>query len=175
MPKTRIHIISFTFRDHQFLEQVRHAVSHEFGVAVKIREGHMDLTRHLDPTRKQYQADEILQQFHQHYSNGHKKVLGIFNVDLFIPILTFIYGQAYLNGDAGIASTYRLNPSRYGMPEDQQLLCTRTIKEVIHELGHTYGLIHCHHPGCVMNSSTYVEDIDQKDASFCSSCHSKLT
>ena len=94
----------------------------------------------------------------------------MFNVDLFIPILTYIFGQAFLNGRTGIASAYRLSNERYGIKTDDKLILERFIKEVIHELGHTFGLIHCHIPACVMRSSTYVEDIDQKSMHLCLNC-----
>jgi archaemetzincin len=48
-------------------------------------------------------------------------------------------------------------------------------KEVIHELGHTFGLIHCHQPTCVMRSGTYVEDIDQKEQHLCAKCRGELS
>lgn len=175
MPKTRIHIVSFALHDHSFLETIRNDVSREFQTGVKIKEGHLDLSYYLDPTRRQYNANEILKEVHESFSQGNWKVIGLFNIDLFIPILTYIFGQAYLNGTAGIASTYRLNPTRYGMKADSGLFLTRTVKEVIHELGHTYGLIHCYNVGCVMNSSTYVEDIDQKESQLCPDCQNSLS
>ena len=102
------------------------------------------------------------------------KTLGVFDVDLFIPILTYIFGQAYLNGRAGIASVYRLRNERYGMKKDEKLLVDRFRKEVIHELGHAFGLIHCHDQTCVMRSSTYVEDIDQKSNHLCNKCSAQI-
>lgn len=62
---------------------------------------------------------------------------------------------------------------KYGMSHDEHTLLQRTIKEVIHELGYTFGLIHCHTPACVMQSGTYVEDIDQKEAHLYSVCREK--
>jgi len=108
------------------------------------------------------------------YSTDPGKTIGLFIVDLYIPILTYIFGQAFLNGRCGIASLYRLSNERYGMSADDALLLERFKKEVIHELGHTLGLIHCHVPTCVMRSSTYVEDIDQKSAKFCPGCRSSI-
>jgi archaemetzincin len=109
------------------------------------------------------------------YAKEQNKTLGLFNVDLFIPILTYIFGQAYLNGKAGIASIYRLRNERYGIFKDEKVLINRFRKEVIHELGHTFGLIHCFDPTCVMRSSTYVEDIDQKNHQLCHKCREQLT
>lgn len=95
-------------------------------------------------------------------------------VDLFIPILTYIFGQAAFRGRTGIASLYRLRNEQYGMKKNEWLLIDRFTKVVIHELGHTFGLIHCHVPSCVMRSSTYVEDIDQKDKHLCIRCRNTI-
>ncbi len=60
------------------------------------------------------------------------------------------------------------------MPEDREVTTERLIKEAIHELGHTFGLIHCLQPQCVMNASTYVENIDQKPAELCPLCQKNI-
>ena len=61
------------------------------------------------------------------------------------------------------------------MDSDERFILDRFKKEVIHELGHTFGLIHCHIPTCVMRSSTYVEDIDQKSANLCIRCRNEFS
>ena len=108
------------------------------------------------------------------YASPNSKTIGLFTVDLFIPIFTYIFGQAFLGGSCGIASTFRLSNERYGIKDDANLLIERFTKEIIHELGHTYGLIHCQISDCVMRSGTYVEDIDQKKSGFCVNCRNKL-
>jgi archaemetzincin len=60
------------------------------------------------------------------------------------------------------------------MDMDEKIILERFKKEVIHELGHTFGLIHCHVPTCVMRSSTYVEDIDQKSMNICPKCQEEI-
>ena len=102
------------------------------------------------------------------------KVIGMVRVDLYIPILTYIFGQASLGGYTGVASLYRLRNEHYGLEPDYELLIDRFSKVIIHELGHTFGLIHCSNPVCVMRSSTYVEDLDQKDKQFCYRCRAEL-
>jgi len=125
---------------------------------------------HYDPTRRQYDGSSLLKEIDKQFGAEDTKTIGLFSVDLFIPILTFIFGQAYLTGRSGIASYYRLSNERYGIKGGEKILIERFQKEVIHELGHTFGLIHCHVPTCVMRSSTYVEDIDQKNAHLCLNC-----
>lgn len=169
-----ITLISFGVIEKNFLEKIAEDVRREFDLPVKIREGHLDLSEFHDPARRQYDGNNLLKAVDTLFSSASLKTLGLFNVDLFIPILTYIFGQAYLNGRTGIASFHRFNNERYGMKKDDGILLERMRKEAVHELGHTFGLIHCHVPGCVMRSSTYVEDIDQKNPGLCLACRTKL-
>lgn len=165
-----ITFISFGYFEKDILEKTADAVNHEFHFPVTIKEGHIDLSEFYDSARRQYNGNILLKQVDSLSFPDSMKNLGLFNVDLFIPILTFIFGQAFLGGRSGIASLYRLNNEHYGMIADKQLLLDRFRKEVIHELGHMFGLIHCTNPICVMRSSTYVEDIDQKSQHLCPAC-----
>ncbi len=170
MTQQSITLISFGYFGKHFLEKIAEAVQLEFKVPVNFRESRLDLSEFFDPGRRQYNGDKILHAVESSSTPDNLKTMGLFSVDLFIPILTYIFGQAFLNGKTGIASLYRLSNERYGIEADEKVLLERFTKEVIHELGHTFGLIHCMSPNCVMRSSTYVEDIDQKYRNFCHSC-----
>ncbi len=134
----------------------------------------MDLPRYYSADRGQYNATLILAGLLRLLPDPHAKIVGITSVDLFIPVLTFVFGQAQLDGPGALVSTHRLHSEYYGLPGDEERLEERTIKEVVHEAGHTFGLIHCHDYNCVMHAATYVEDVDLKSARFCSSCESLL-
>lgn len=174
MKPESITIISFGYFENKFPCEICNEVEKEFKVPVKPREGHLDLSEFFDPARKQYDGNKLLKEIDIRFASDSRKTLGLCNVDLFIPILTFIFGQAFLNGRCGIASSYRLRNERYGLKADEKILTGRLRKEVIHELGHTFGLYHCINSLCVMRSSTYVEDIDQKSWSFCAKCRREL-
>jgi len=174
MNSPTITILSFGLFDRGFLEKISETVAHEYNCLVVIRDARIDISEFYDPGRRQYNGDKLLREVDSVNINGSAKAIGLFNVDLFIPILTYIFGQAQLGGRTAIASLYRLSNERYGMKADEDLLLQRFKKEVIHELGHTFGLIHCHTPTCVMRSSTYAEDIDQKEVQLCSKCHAML-
>ncbi len=169
-----ITLVSFGYFEKEILERTAEAVSEEYHCQVNVENGHLDLSEFYDSARRQYNGNLLLKQVNSMSFPESGKTLGIFNVDLFVPILTFIFGQAFLGGQTGIASLYRLSNERYGMIPDKELLLNRFKKEVIHELGHTLGLIHCPNPICVMRSSTYVEDIDQKSQHLCTNCRSEL-
>jgi archaemetzincin len=174
MDVQNITLISFGYFDENFLRIIAEAVKQEFSFTVNIKEGRLDISEFYDPVRRQYNGTKLLKAVDSIYSSDSEKILGLFSVDLFIPILTYIFGQAFLNGRAGIASHYRLSNERYGMNKNEEFIFDRFKKEVIHELGHTFGLIHCHNTTCVMRSSTYVEDIDQKSANFCLRCRDEM-
>lgn len=175
MKPESITLISFGYFGKKYPEEIYGDIEKQFMLPVILREGYLDLSVFFDPARKQYDGNRLLREIELRYATHQTKTLGIFNVDLYIPILTFIFGQAFLNGKCGIASAYRLKNELYGIKADEKRFVSRLKKEVIHELGHLFGLIHCHTVNCVMRSSTYVEDIDQKNWSFCPSCQNILS
>jgi archaemetzincin len=174
MDPQSITLISFGNFEKDFLGKISDAVQHEFKCAVFSKDMRLDLSDFFDPGRRQYSGDRLLQVVDSMSSPETSKTIGLFTVDLFIPILTYIFGQAQLGGHTAIASLFRLSNERYGILTDGDSLLSRFKKEVIHELGHTFGLIHCHTPTCVMRSSTYVEDIDQKNDHLCLKCRTEM-
>jgi archaemetzincin len=165
-----ITLVTFGYFEPSLIENVIIAVQNEFHCTVSQKDAFIDLSEYFDASRRQYNGDKILKSIMLQHIQTNSKVIGLLQVDLFIPILTFIFGQAQLNGTYGIASSYRLNSSLYGIPADDDKMIERFIKEIIHEIGHTFGLIHCLDQQCVMRSSTYVEDIDQKEKHLCTQC-----
>ncbi|MBN1820440.1 MAG: archaemetzincin family Zn-dependent metalloprotease [Prolixibacteraceae bacterium] len=174
MNRFSIQLISYGPFERQFLERIAFRVKTEFEMPVEVLEKGLELTDFYEPTRRQYNANRLLKYMESMVNSNEFKSIGLFHVDLFIPILTFIFGQAIFNGNTGIASVYRLKNELYGMLRDENLLFERFVKVIIHELGHTFGLIHCHVPTCVMRPGTYVEDIDQKKHHLCPKCREEF-
>lgn len=130
----------------------------------------LDSRTAYDPERNQYNSSILLHRLLEELPDKSSKIFGITQIDLYIPILTFVFGVAQLRGCAGVVSTYRLRNQLYGLPANEALLEERLGKVVVHELGHIFGLYHCSDYQCVMKSSTYVEELDIKGDTFCSSC-----
>jgi archaemetzincin len=133
-----------------------------------------DLRPAYDPARGQYNSTTLLSALLDTSARGPDRNILLVDVDLFIPVLTFVFGEAQFDGTAAIVSTHRLTSQFYGLPGSHELLLSRIEKEIIHELGHTFGLYHCHQFECVMRSTTYVEEIDIKKALPCRECASRL-
>jgi len=124
--------------------------------------------------RRQTNSTALLGQVLARSNDTSGKRLAIVDVDLFIPILTFVFGEAQLNGAAAIVSTCRLADEYYGLPRNDELMSVRLQKEIVHELGHTFGLYHCHQFECVMRASVSVEEIDLKSTRMCEKCSDAL-
>lgn len=128
----------------------------------------------LDARRGQWSAPALLETVLATLPDGIPKALGVTGADLFIPMLSFVYGQAQLKGRAGVVSVARLRQEYYGLPGNEALLVERARKEAVHEAGHLLGLVHCSSPGCVMRLSVQVGQIDLKGEAPCPSCAARL-
>lgn len=124
----------------------------------------------FEPKRNQYYARKIIEKLVCGLPSDCEKLIGITDVDLCTPVLTFVYGEAQLGGNVALVSLYRLRQQFYDLPSDDTLLVDRLLKVCTHELGHCYGLFHCSDPKCVMYLSNNIVTIDNKRRSFCVRC-----
>lgn len=127
-----------------------------------------------DPKRKQYQSVEMMKALAQVAPRDAHRVLGVTSVDLAIPMLSFLFGQAQVGGRIAIVSLCRLRQEFYGLPADEQTLHERTTKEALHELGHTFALVHCSDSKCVMSLATHIGLVDSKEEKYCERCGMQL-
>jgi archaemetzincin len=155
------------------IAQLATRLTRTFGFEVQQSAPGFDCESAFDVSRGQYNSRLLLGHLLKDTPGDSGRVLGVAGVDLYIPVLTYVFGEAQLGGRAAIVSLHRLDDELYGLPPNPDRLFERLVKEAVHELGHTYDLVHCHHTGCVMGSSTYVEEIDLKSAAFCDRCRLK--
>ena len=124
----------------------------------------------FEPKRDQYYAKKMIEKLAGELPLDCEKLVGITDVDLCTPVLTFVYGEAQLSGNVAVVSLNRLRQEFYYLPHNDALLVERLLKECIHELGHCYGLFHCHNSKCVMCFSNSIISIDNKEKNFCVGC-----
>lgn len=160
--------------DPHVVAEVAEAVTRMFGVEVEPKPEAIDPAPGWDERRRQYNSSLLLRSVAQAQQGGGSKSLALTEVDLFIPMLSFIYGQAQLDGPAAIVSLARLRPEFYGFPPDERLLAVRARKEALHELGHTLGLVHCPDIRCVMSLATNIRQVDLKSGDYCHLCRTLL-
>ena len=140
-----------------------------FRMACQVRPERLNVAFARDRFRNQYYSTAILQAM-QPLARPGARLLAVTAVDLYVPVLTFVFGEAQLSGGCAVVSLHRLREEFYGLPAREELMRERLVKEAVHELGHTFGLRHCDDWRCVMTSSHAVERLDVKGAEFCFLC-----
>jgi archaemetzincin len=165
-----VHILNHTAYPQKEFDRAVGRVEAVMGVQVVPSALRLDIDRVYDNSRRQYNSTALLAQLLDAGIPPADKRIAVVDVDLYIPILTFVFGEAQLDAQAAVVSTHRLSNLFYGVEEDHVLAMTRLEKEIVHELCHTFGLHHCRQFECVMRSSTYVEEIDLKKLEPCAAC-----
>jgi archaemetzincin len=155
------------------LGDVRQALEASYSLPVRIHHGVERPADSYEPRRGQHASGRILAWLSSRAPDGSRRILGVTDADLFMPILTFVFGEAELHGRAALVSTARLS-GREGVPVEPSLLAARLAKECVHEVGHTFGLIHCRTPGCAMARSASLRDVDAKTGRLCRECRERV-
>lgn len=101
--------------------------------------------------RKQYNAI-LLAAFIKPYS------IWLVDKDIYVPDMNFVFG---------IAMNKKVIVSFYRIPYEI------ISKEIIHELGHVFGLSHCRNE-CVMQFSNSLNEAIKKPIEFCNECKRKI-
>jgi archaemetzincin len=154
--------------DPSLMDDARRHLERVFGVAVRIYRGPDRPTHAFDPRRGQHSSTEILRWLVERATPA-GRLLAVTDADLFIPVLTFVYGEAQLGGHSAVVSTARLAAGP-GIDAAGTVFSDRVVKECVHELGHTFGLIHCGTPRCVMTRSVNLLEVDSKHIALCQDC-----
>jgi archaemetzincin len=170
----RLQLLPIGDLDGRLLMELAPAMANLFQVPTEILSSNLDPEFAYHRERQQFHSSEILHAMQGYVDQDSWRVLGIASVDLYIPILTFVFGEAQIGGPCGLISTHRLRQEFYGLPRDYSILQQRLFKEAVHEIGHTLDLTHCDDYRCAMAPSHAVEWIDLKDSALCESCQARV-
>ena len=123
-----------------------------------------------DQVRLQYNAGLLLNAFESIPFHDHEKVIGVLDVDLFVPILTYVFGEARQGGNYALVSLHRLKRNSDGSLSPMPLVLERAAKVALHELGHLFNLAHCEDERCLMHFSGGIKDLDKAPPYYCRYC-----
>jgi len=117
--------------------------------------------------RGQYHATSILRRLSSLRGQA-VPVVGIVDVDLFLPDAPYVIGDADRDAGAAIFSLSRLTHA------DPEKVRRRIQVETVHGAGHLLGLSHCSDFRCAMFFSRDAADADRKGPGLCASCRAAL-
>jgi archaemetzincin len=169
-----VHLLPVGTIETSLLESVRDSLPRCLPVSCEILPSTLDPAAAYHAERQQFHSSEILQRMRAPVAPRSWRLLAVADVDLYIPILKYVFGEAQLGGPCAVVSAYRLRQEFYGLDRDNDLLRARLLKECVHELGHTLDLRHCQDYRCAMASAHAVEWIDLRESTLCDSCRARL-
>ncbi|HET9317580.1 MAG TPA: hypothetical protein VFQ51_18450 [Vicinamibacteria bacterium] len=155
------------------VERMGTGLEKAFGMEVTSEAPCPDPPEAFDASRDQWDATAVLRTLLAR-SSLERRLLGVTERDLFLPVLSFVYGQAQLRGRVAVVSLARLRPEFHGLPPDPERLARRAVTEAVHEVGHTLGLVHCTDRRCPMALSLGLDDLDFKTGTPCATCAALL-
>jgi len=144
-----------------------------FGLDAGITDPWLEPDYALVSARGQYDAGPILEAL---AGNGPGLPLrvGLTRLDLCLPFLSYVFGEAQMEGRAAVVSTHRLGEGRRGGRASRSLVLERLAKVALHEMAHVLGLVHCRAPRCLMNFSPGLAALDRLGAFLCPACQALL-
>jgi archaemetzincin len=169
-----LHLLPVGKVDLSLLRDLYAAIPRSLPLACEILPIELDPAPAYHAERQQYHSSQILHRMQALVRPPTWRLLAIADVDLYIPILKYVFGEAQMGGPCAVISAYRLRQEFYGLNRDDALLGQRLLKESVHELGHTLDLRHCQDYRCAMASSHAVEWIDLRESTLCPSCRSQV-
>jgi archaemetzincin len=156
--------------ERELVEAVRTAIAQSFNVKATLAPVLAVPAKAYSTARRQYSSTALLDELARLPRADKQTRLGIATVDLYVPDLNFIFGEASGVRRIAVFSLARLDPRYFGEPANQALLVQRATTEAVHELGHVFGLGHCPRTDCVMWFSNTLAETDRKGSSFCERC-----
>jgi len=158
----------------ELLQRIIQELKKTLLVDIKTVDLKLDLQKAYSADRRQYYSTQIIAEALKHTDHLDAKVVILVDFDLYIPVFTYVFGEAQLNGKHAIVSLCRLHEEFYTGRTNEELLFERAVKEVLHELGHNFGLLHCSNWDCVMHASAQIEEVDIKGGVYCKDCRRTL-
>lgn len=165
-----IFLVPVNFSNYTILKRIFLQLKDIFPNRIFLTEADVNHTLAFSIERNQYYSSRLIADAIPETAKLQGKVIMLVEFDLYVPVFTFVFGEAQLNGKISIVSLCRLHEEFYTGKTDDELLIKRAIKEILHELGHNFGLHHCRDWDCVMHASSIIEQVDIKGGYYCSSC-----
>jgi len=155
--------------DPDIVERIGKEIKRVFHFPAVIAPVLSDVVFAYDENRDQYHSTKILDRLSERMPENALKLIAVVDVDLFIPILTHVFGEAKLGGRTCVISLHRLKED-LAFTAHNPTYHYRIIKEAVHEFGHCFNLRHCRDHTCIMNYCRSIQDVDRRSDQLCRYC-----
>ena len=118
--------------------------------------------------RNQYHTTAIMRRILTLKDPGTPRIIGVADVDLFVPDSPFVYGEADRESHAAVMSLWRLKG-------EGEAWKRRAFVEAVHQAGHLIGLSYCEDARCAMFLATTITDAERRQLQLCNNCRNELT
>ena len=167
VPMRRIVLVPIGPVPANLLDELRHDLAPMLKRKVTIGKETAPPATGFDKSRNQYLGDALLEQLERNDLPDAARVVGIIDSDAYAPGLNYVFGQARMPGRFAVIALPRLRQSLRARPEDAARFRERVLKITVHELGHTFGYVHCPDRKCVMHFSNSIGETDYAGAQYC--------
>ncbi|MBV8116378.1 MAG: archemetzincin, partial [Candidatus Eremiobacteraeota bacterium] len=138
-----IRIVPINRLDVGFLDRLAVCLEERFLASAHIERSLVVTRSALNSTRHQLFLSTLTSKVLRTYSENDGVLLAVTDFDLYKTSHRFIFGDGDETAGIAVVSLHRLRSEFYGEGTDANQLFQRTLKEAVHELGHTFGLKHC--------------------------------
>jgi archaemetzincin len=150
------------------------ALQEVFGVASDLGAALVKPDFAFNKDRQQYHSTAVLRRLDTVRPKGRDEpVLGVVDVDLFVPDMPFVFGEADREARTALVSVHRLKGTD-GRAVTPERFTHRSRVEAVHAMGHLLGLSHCNDFRCAMFLSHTPADSDRKGTGLCTACRSAI-
>ncbi|PTL85119.1 non-proteolytic archaemetzincin-like protein [Vitiosangium sp. GDMCC 1.1324] len=170
MPQKVLQLVSVGSPPPALLRELEDPIALQLGLRAVVSKTALPTPAYaFNKDRGQYHCNAIMRRLATLLEPGPSMVLGITDVDLFVPDSPFVLGEADRESRSAVLSLFRL---RQGVDGDQ--LRRRLQVEAVHQAGHLLGLSYCEDARCVMFFAQAPQDCDRKQMSLCNNCRNEL-
>jgi archaemetzincin len=168
MPGRELQLISVGSLPLSFLKELEEPLMAVLGVGVFTGKAVLQKPQYaFNKDRNQYHSNAIMRRLLTVKEPGVQLVLGVADIDLFVPDTPFVFGESDRESHAGVFSTFRFKSEGEAVKKRSQM-------EAAHQAGHLIGLSYCEDVRCLMFFATGLSEFDRRNFSLCNNCKNEL-
>lgn len=168
MPTKTLQLVAIGTAPSSLLKELEEPLRIQLAVSFAPTKGTLPAPAYaFNKDRNQYHSLAIMRRLAT-LIDGANVIMGVVDVDLFVPDSPFVFGEADRESRTAALSTARLKAN------GPDLFRRRVQLEAVHMAGHLVGLSYCEDARCAMFLAQSLQDLDKKQPTLCHVCRNEL-